>query len=333
MMPLLSVVIPTFRRPVFLKRAIASALTAAPSDLAEVIVIPNGQDDSWKLAAQIFKDDARVHFHELAVGNACAARNYGLIKARGKYVRFLDDDDYFYPAAADQVALIELRNADIVSAPLERVSPEGDALGVFEISSSGDYPVAAFLAIGISGLAQGSVFRKSIIHDMKWREDIVLYDDYVWMLGLAEMGDLEWCQTSGPVGAYVQHDSARLSRVRRSGGNSRPLVAAISQLHHRLAATGRATPERTHAAATALLTHAHSAFPSNPLFLSKTIKLARDLDPTALPMQAIFRSFPWLGNSLLATEWMMMAPRYFTRGYRRASWFLKGLSAQPHSNL
>lgn len=331
MTPLLSVVIPTFRRPIFLKRAIASALAAAPSDEVEVIVIPNGPDDSWKSVAQIFRGDPRVHFHELAAGNACAARNHGLVKARGKYVRFLDDDDYLYPFAIEQIIFIEARRADLCSAPLEEVLQDGRKLGVFEIPSSGDYPTAAFLAVGIA-MAQGSIFRRAIVQNIKWREDIVLYDDYLWMLGLAEIGELEWYQTSSPVGAYVQHDSTRLSRIRRSGKNSQPLVAAILQLHHRLAATGRATPERTHAAATALLTHAHSAFPSNPFFLSKTIKHAHDFDPTALPMQAIFRSYPWLGHNLLASEWMMMAPRYFTRGYRRASWFVKGLSAQTQSN-
>lgn len=331
MTPLLSVVIPTFRRPIFLKRAIASALAAAPSDEVEVLVIPNGPDDSWKSVAKIFRGDARVNFHPMALGNACAARNSGINKARGKYIRFLDDDDYLYPSAAEQLIFIESHHADVCSAPLQSISSDGIEGRVFEILNTSDYPKAALLSCGIS-LTQGSIFKKSVIQHMKWREDVVLYDDYLWMLGLAETGELEWYQTSSPVGAYVQHDSTRLSRIRRSGKNSQPLVAAILQLHHRLAATGRATPERTHAAATALLTHAHSAFPSNPFFLSKTIKHAHDLDPTALPMQAIFRSYPWLGHNLLASEWMMMVPRYFTRGYRRASWFVKGLSAKSPSN-
>lgn len=332
MTPLLSVVIPTFRRPFFLQRAIASAFTAAPSDQIEVIVIPNGGDDSWKSAAKIFQDDARVHFHKLTVGNACAARNYGLIKARGKYVRFLDDDDYLYPASAAQICLLESCGADLVSSPLENISQDKRCFGVFEIPSSSDYPTAALLSVGI-GLNQGSVFRRDFVLNMKWREDVVLYDDYLWMLGLAEARELKWHQTSSPVGAYVQHDNARLSRIRRSGKNSQPLVAAILQLHRRLAETGRITPERTQAAATALLTHAHSAFPSNPIFLSKTIKQARDLDPAAVPRQEIFRRVPWLGNNLCATEWLMMAPRYFTRGYRRASWSIKSLFARTDCNL
>ena len=331
MTPLLSVVIPTFRRPIFLQRAIASALAAAPSDAVEVLVIPNGPDDSWKSVARTFRSDARVNFHKMTLGNACAARNYGLNKARGKFIRFLDDDDYLYSSAAEQLILIESRDADFSSAPLESISQDGMEGGIFEIPFSGDYPTVALLSIGIS-LTQGSIFKRAVVQHMKWREDVVLYDDYLWMLGLAEIGEVEWYQTSSPVGAYVQHDNARLSRIRRSGKNSQPLVAAVLQLHHRLTETGRATPERTRATATALLTHAHSAFPSSPFFLSKTIKNAHDIDPSALPMQAIFRSYPWLGHNLLAAEWMTMIPRYFTRSYRRASWFVKGLSAQSQSN-
>ena len=106
MTPIISVVIPTFRRPALLNYAISSALTAAPDGDVEVIAVPNGPDDSWKSVAQTFADDGRVKWYELAIGNACGARNYGLTKAQGKYVRFLDDDDYLYPAAAEQLMII-----------------------------------------------------------------------------------------------------------------------------------------------------------------------------------------------------------------------------------
>lgn len=325
MTPLLSVVIPTFRRPAMLRNAIASALLAAPGGEVEVVVVPNGPDTSWKRVAQAFREDERVSWHELKTGHACAARNHGLSQARGKYVRFLDDDDYLYPAAADQLSLIESRHADVCSAPLQNILPSGRKGQVFDLPNSEDYPIAALLSIAISGLTQGSVFLKSAIEQLKWREDVVLYDDYLWTLGLAESRELDWFQTANPVGAYIQHDNARLSRIRRSGSNSRPLVAAIFKLHGQLAATGRASPERTRAVATALLTHAHSAFPSNPLFLSQTIKQAQYIAPAACPMQPIFRDYPWLAHNLLATEWMAIAPRYFTRSYRRATWLTKGI--------
>lgn len=328
MTPLLSVIIPTFRRPQFLKRAIASALLAAPGGDVEVVVVPNGPDDSWKTVAESYAHDARVSWSYLETGNASAARNYGLAKARGKYVRFLDDDDFLLPAAAAQLEIINSHDSDACSAPLVSIEEDGGAGAAFNLPQSSDLVATALLSIAISGLTQGSIFKKSAIKGSVWRNDIQLYDDYLWMLSVAEAGELDWFQTTDAVGAYRQHDGARLSRIRRSSKNSRPLVEAILQLYEQLAENGRLTAQRKNAVATALLTHAHSAFPSNPVFLSQTITLARKIDPSAIPEQRIFLNLPCLSKHLQLTEWAVMMPRYITRGYRRLSWALKGWPPQ-----
>lgn len=195
MTPLISVIIPTFKRPALLGRAISSALNAAPNGDVEVVVVPNGPDTSWKHIAEVHRGNVRVHWHYLATGNACVARNQGLALARGKYVRFLDDDDYLYPAASSQLELIESRNAEICSAPLESILPDGRKDYVFSLPNSDDYLTVALLSIGISGLTQGSIFRRSAIQEARWREDVVLYDDYLWMLGLARGRELVWFQS------------------------------------------------------------------------------------------------------------------------------------------
>ncbi len=328
MTPLLSVVIPTFRRPDYLGRALASALTSAPDGDVEVVVVPNGPDDSWKPVASAWAHERRISWHYLDVGHASAARNHGLRTARGKYVRFLDDDDYLYPAAAEQLSLIESRRADLCCAPLENVRPDGTAESKFRLPDSDDFPTVALLSIAISGLTQGSIFNRSFIQNVSWRQDVALYDDYLWMLGLAEVRELTWFQTPETVGAYVQHDRSRLSRILRSEINSRPLVGAILQLHNKLASTHRLSPMREHATAAALLTHAHSAFPSSPLFLSETVRRAQRIDPAATPIQQIFHDFPWLARNLLVTEWALVAPRLLSRNYRRLSWIAKGKLTQ-----
>ena len=41
-----------------------------------------------------------------------------------------------------------------------------------------------------------------------------------------------------------------------------------------------------------------------------------------MPLQPIFQRHPWLARLLLPIEWAALAPRYVTRSYRRASWFM-----------
>lgn len=330
MSPTLSVIIPTYKRPELLRRAINTALEAAADGNVEVVVVPNGADYAWQRTAQDYKSETRVRWHHLGAGNACAARNHGLQHASGKYVRFLDDDDFLYPEAAKQLQLIQSCHADVCSAPLQNISSDGKLLSTFCLPTSRDYPTVALLSIGISGLTQGSIFSREAIKNARWREGAELYDDYFWMLDLARNTDLAWVQSPKPVGAYVQHHRCRLSRTRRTVSNSQQLVTAIMELYEHLRIIGRSTPERASAVATALLTHAHSAFPASPIYLGQAIRKARAIAPDAAPLQGLFSNYPLLSRYLLAVEWAMIVPRYITRGVRRASWFLNGLPARVH---
>jgi glycosyltransferase involved in cell wall biosynthesis len=92
--PVISVVIPTFRRELILLDAIHSALTTTDIPL-EVLVLDDSPEGS---AAPHVADiaDERVHYvrrSKPSGGLPAIVRNEGLSLARGKYIHFLDDDD------------------------------------------------------------------------------------------------------------------------------------------------------------------------------------------------------------------------------------------------
>src|SRR5579884_2528647 len=87
-----SVIIPTFNAGATLTRAIRSALDQQPPPL-EVLVIDDGSTDGTEFLARSFPEQVRF-FRQIHAGPA-AARNQGLLAARGKYIAFLDADDYW----------------------------------------------------------------------------------------------------------------------------------------------------------------------------------------------------------------------------------------------
>ncbi|HEY9614268.1 glycosyltransferase family 2 protein [Allocoleopsis sp.] len=92
MEPLVSVVIPTYRRPLLVKRAVQSALTQTLSQI-EVIVVIDGPDQSTREALATI-DDPRLRVIELPTNQGCcAARQAGITAAQAKWVAHLDDDD------------------------------------------------------------------------------------------------------------------------------------------------------------------------------------------------------------------------------------------------
>jgi glycosyltransferase involved in cell wall biosynthesis len=91
----ISVVIPTFNRPEMLRETLhlLAMQTVAPD---EVLVIDNGTRPAALPDGTIFRFALR-YFRICTEAGAAQARNFGAALAGGKYVAFLDDDDYWDP--------------------------------------------------------------------------------------------------------------------------------------------------------------------------------------------------------------------------------------------
>lgn len=96
---LVSVIIPTYKRSDMLLRAIQSVLNQTYKNLELIVVNDNerGDEYSQKLYLLIEKiEDSRLVFVEQEKHiNGAAARNAGIKVAKGEYIAFQDDDDYW----------------------------------------------------------------------------------------------------------------------------------------------------------------------------------------------------------------------------------------------
>ena len=93
---LVSVVIPTRKRPHLVSRAVGSALNQTLRAI-EVIVVIDGPDNSTRLVLEQI-DDPRLKVRMLSVHSGDGhARNAGVSEARSRWIAFLDDDDEWFP--------------------------------------------------------------------------------------------------------------------------------------------------------------------------------------------------------------------------------------------
>lgn len=97
---LVSVVIPTYKRSVKIIRAIESVLNQTYTNLELLLVNDNEINDEYTEAlintVKKFQNDNRFRliFQEKHI-NGAAARNVAIKEARGEFVAFLDDDDWW----------------------------------------------------------------------------------------------------------------------------------------------------------------------------------------------------------------------------------------------
>lgn len=96
--PLVSVIIPTFSRPDFLPRAIESVKCQTWKRIEIIVVDDNGIGTlSQQMTASViekYKDDEQFYYISHKCNkNGAAARNTGIKASSGSFITFLDDDD------------------------------------------------------------------------------------------------------------------------------------------------------------------------------------------------------------------------------------------------
>ena len=111
MEPLFTVIIPTYNRALKVERAIQSVLVQTFGDY-EIWVIDDGSTDDTRGALSTMKDD-RLNYVYQSNSGVAIARNTGITHARGKYIAFLDSDDWWYPSKLERIALAIDTNPDV----------------------------------------------------------------------------------------------------------------------------------------------------------------------------------------------------------------------------
>ena len=93
--PFFSIVIPTYNRATFIGATLDSVLAQTFPDL-EILVVDDGSQDNTADVVGRYPDP-RLRYYPKENAERGVARNYGLARAQGEYVLFLDSDDRFHP--------------------------------------------------------------------------------------------------------------------------------------------------------------------------------------------------------------------------------------------
>lgn len=108
--PLVSVVIPTYNRTDYLENAIRSVVKQSYTNI-EIVVIDDGSYNNY--AQSICAQFSNCNYHYKENGGLSSARNYGVNLAKGEYVAFLDDDDFWERSKIEKQVKVLLGNSSV----------------------------------------------------------------------------------------------------------------------------------------------------------------------------------------------------------------------------
>lgn len=169
---LVSVIIPTFKRPGMLGRAINSVLNQTHTNVEVIVVDDNSSGDSFRRETELFMNkyrfDTRVIYlkHEINK-NGSAARNTGIRYSTGKYICFLDDDDFFLPDKIEKQLQLFMKDDSIDACCSNFVTKYKKSIYKVE-TNQGVYDTAQeFMSFKLNFAAGSTLMvKKSVLIDM-----------------------------------------------------------------------------------------------------------------------------------------------------------------------
>lgn len=184
-MDLLSVIIPVYKVEKFLDKCILSIVQQSYQNL-EIILIDDGSPDiSGQKCDKWAKKDSRVKVIHTKNGGAGKARNIGIAASTGKYISFVDSDDYLSPHMYDIMFEYLKKDIDIIECDYV---PVNDSNYCFRLPEEGIESVTYSPEDAIRGNVQDKIFKQIIWNKIYFR-DIVkgipfpegkIIDDEFW---------------------------------------------------------------------------------------------------------------------------------------------------------
>lgn len=113
--PLISVIVPVYNGEKFIDQCINSITNQTLKDIEILIINDGSKDSTLDIIEKISKADSRIKIINQKNLGVSAARNNGISKARGKYIGFVDADDYIDKTMYEKMyEKAEEFNSDIV---------------------------------------------------------------------------------------------------------------------------------------------------------------------------------------------------------------------------
>jgi len=178
-LPLVSVVLPTFKRPEFLERAVRNVLSQTYANVELIVVDDNDAGDFKDKAEEIMqrlmseytgRSMAFVqHPHNLGGG---AARNSGAKLAKGRYVAFLDDDDEWYSEKLEkQIEYFETLSSMVGALYCGYLYQDGDDQKIVYRNEKGSLSKEILLDKFAPGASSTLVFRKDVLQEIGYFDE------------------------------------------------------------------------------------------------------------------------------------------------------------------
>lgn len=186
--PLLSVIVPVYNAEKWLKECIDSIVTQSFIDFELILIDDGSNDHSGEICDYYRNIDPRIVVSHIGNSGVSNARNLGIKLSRGKWLTFIDSDDWI---ASNYFQSFKINDAeyDICYQGVKYVYENGHEETLFSYSDLMVNDAGANAKsieeshLLFDGCPIAKIFRSSIVreHEIKFNSDISMHEDHIFV--------------------------------------------------------------------------------------------------------------------------------------------------------
>lgn len=179
----ISIIVPIYNVEKYLGQCIQSVLDQTFSDFELILIDDGSTDSSLEICDKYANKDSRIRVIHKENKGVAAARNTGLNLCEGRYICFLDSDDYLEKDYLEYLyRKIENSNYDFVSCTANFVDEDGKFIkrndyGVNEFEINKDNVFDIYMKSNIiEDVVWNKIYKKEVFKDLRYVEGLI-YED------------------------------------------------------------------------------------------------------------------------------------------------------------
>lgn len=130
-MPKISVIVPVYNTEKYIQKCLESIVNQTMKDIEIIVVNDGSKDKSEDIIEQFIKNNKsniKIKYYKKKNGGLSDARNYGVQKATGEYIAFVDSDDYIKKGLYKELEKYIDKKIDLIKFKIETVNETGKTI-------------------------------------------------------------------------------------------------------------------------------------------------------------------------------------------------------------
>lgn len=177
----LTVIVPTYNAEKYIDKCMESIVNQKTKYNFEIVVVNDNSTDSTLFRLEKFTNFEKIRIVDFKYGGTAAkTRNKGIVHSVGKYIMFVDSDDYLSLDAIDKLMdAAKKTSADVVQGGWQYIDENGN-LGLSQKYVNTVYEGKKFVdRFDLPGMPWGKVYKRELFENIRFPSEYTCFEDTI----------------------------------------------------------------------------------------------------------------------------------------------------------